>query len=68
MLTPVELMLESGEKATLQVKGYNKNGQFVQVMKDATITADGGGRLSKDGVVYRSGDRHCRCCPDSEVR
>jgi len=50
MLTPVELILTSGEKTTLQVKGYNKNGQFVQIVKDAVITAAGGGTVGKDGV------------------
>jgi len=50
MLTPVELMLTSGEKTTLQVKGYNRNGQFVQIVKDAVITAEGGGTIGKDGM------------------
>ncbi len=50
MLTPAELMLSSGQKAALQVRGYNKNGQFVQIMKDAVITADGGGMVGKDGT------------------
>jgi outer membrane protein assembly factor BamB len=50
MLTPVELIIGTGEKVSLQVKGYNKNGQFVQLMKDATITAEGGGTVAKDGT------------------
>ena len=50
MLTPVELMLSSGQKTTLQVRGYNKNGQFVQLVKDAEITVVGGGSISKDYV------------------
>ena len=48
MLTPVELMLIPGQKANLQVKGYNKNGQFVQSMKDAEISVAGGGTIGKD--------------------
>ena len=50
MLTPVELMLIPGQKANLQVKGYNKNGQFVQSMKDAEISVAGGGTIGKDHV------------------
>lgn len=50
LLTPVESMLASGQKATLKVMGYNKIGQFVEVVKDAAITAEGGGTVSKDGV------------------
>jgi outer membrane protein assembly factor BamB len=50
MLTPVELMLSSGQKTTLQVKGYNKSGQFVQIVNDAVISAEGGGTVGKDGV------------------
>lgn len=49
LLTPVELLIGTGEKVSLQVKGYNKNGQFVQLMKDAVITVAGGGTVSKDG-------------------
>ncbi len=54
MLTPVELMLASGQKTTLQVRGYNKIGQFVQIVKDASITAEGGGTVGKDGVYTAS--------------
>ncbi|MFN9719592.1 MAG: PQQ-binding-like beta-propeller repeat protein [Planctomycetota bacterium] len=50
MLTPVEQLLESGAKTTLEVKGYNKLGQFVSLLKDAVITAEGGGTVS--GNVY----------------
>ena len=48
ILTPVESMLASGQTVQLQVKGYNKNGQFVQVVKDAEVTAVGGGTILKD--------------------
>ncbi len=50
MLTPVEQLIESGAKATLEVKGYNKFGQFVSLVKDAVITAEGGGTVA--GNVY----------------
>ena len=50
MLTPVELMLKPGQKASLQVRGYNKNGQFVQAVKDAEITVAGGGTIEKNHV------------------
>ena len=50
MLTPVELMLSSGQKTTLQVSGYNRNGQFVQLVKNAEITVVGGGTIGKDYV------------------
>lgn len=50
MLTPVELILASGQKVELQVKAYNKNGQFVRIIKDASITAAGGGSVGPGGV------------------
>jgi outer membrane protein assembly factor BamB len=50
MLTPVEQIVESGAKVTLQVKGYNKLGQFVSLVKDAEITAAGGGTVAAGGV------------------
>ena len=58
LLTPVELLIGTGEKASLQVKGYNKSGQFVQLMKDATITAEGGGSVSKDGSYIAPASGH----------
>jgi hypothetical protein len=58
LLTPVELLIGTGEKASLQVKGYNKSGQFVQLMKDATITAEGGGSVSKDGSYTAPASGH----------
>jgi outer membrane protein assembly factor BamB len=51
LLTPCEQMLATGQKANLQVRGYSRNGQFVQLIKDAVITVDGGGTVSKD-MVY----------------
>ncbi len=50
LLTPVELMLEPGKTAQLQVRGYNAVGQFVKVVKDAEITVQGGGAVGKDHV------------------
>ena len=51
MLTPVELMLKPGETAKLQVKGYNKNGQFVSLVSDAAVSVTGAGTVDKD-LVY----------------
>ena len=51
LLTPCELMLSPGEKAQLEVRGYNKNGQFVKTIKDAAITVAGGGSVG-NGMVY----------------
>ncbi len=50
ILTPTEQLLASGQKLSLTVKGYNKAGQYVGVVKDAVITAEGGGTVGKDGV------------------
>jgi outer membrane protein assembly factor BamB len=57
-LTPVELVLKPGQKTTLQVKGFNRNGQFVQLVKDASITAAGGGNVGKDGVYTAPASGH----------
>jgi len=51
MLTPVELMLMPGQKVNLQVRGYNKNGEYLQTIKDAEITVAGGGTIGKD-LIY----------------
>ena len=53
MLTPVELLLLPGQKANLQVRGYNRHGQLIQTMKDVEITVAGGGTIGKDHV-YRA--------------
>ncbi|MCA9009650.1 MAG: PQQ-binding-like beta-propeller repeat protein [Planctomycetaceae bacterium] len=51
LLTPCELMLHPGEKVQLEVRGYNKNGQFVKMIKDAAISVAGGGVAGND-MVY----------------
>ncbi|MDA1231080.1 MAG: PQQ-binding-like beta-propeller repeat protein [Planctomycetota bacterium] len=45
LLTPCELMLAPGEKVNLELRGYNKNGQFVKTIKDADIAVVGGGTI-----------------------
>ena len=50
LVTPVELILSPGQKTTLQVKGFNRSGQFVKLISDATVNAVGGGTVAKDGV------------------
>jgi outer membrane protein assembly factor BamB len=45
-LAPVELMLRPGSIASYQVRGYNKNGQFVRLVTDATISVDGPGAMT----------------------
>ncbi len=50
LLTPVELMLEPGKTAQLQVRGYNSVGQFVKVLKEAEFTVQGGGAVDKNHV------------------
>jgi len=48
LLTPCELLLSPGQKVNLEVRGYNKNGQFVSTVKDAVITIAGGGTVGSD--------------------
>ncbi|HQX48963.1 MAG TPA: PQQ-binding-like beta-propeller repeat protein [Planctomycetaceae bacterium] len=51
MLTPVEMLLKPGMTETLQVKGFNKNGEFVSLVNDAVISVEGGGAVSED-LIY----------------
>ena len=48
---PVEMLLSSGQKAKLQVRGYNAAGQYVKNLTDAAIAVEGGGTVSDD-LVY----------------
>lgn len=48
LLTPCELMLAPGETVNLEIRGYNKNGQFVKIIKDADIAVVGGGTVGSD--------------------
>jgi len=45
-LAPVELDLRPGATAPYQVRGYNKIGQFVRLVTDATISFDGPGAMN----------------------
>ncbi|MFO0003182.1 MAG: serine/threonine protein kinase, partial [bacterium] len=47
LLTPTELLLKPGEKVALKVSGYNAIGQYVGPVKDAVVTVQGGGSVSK---------------------
>ncbi len=47
---PVELLMQPGQKVKLQVRGYNKIGQFVGLVPQATVVAEGGGQVSDDHV------------------
>jgi outer membrane protein assembly factor BamB len=50
LLAPCEVLLSPGEKLELEVRGYNKNGQFVRTLKEAVVTAVGGGTVN--GMSY----------------
>lgn len=52
---PVEMLLQPGQKAKLQVRGYNKIGQFVRLVTEATVAAEGGGAVGPD-LVYTAGE------------
>lgn len=47
---PVELLMQPGQRVRLQVRGYNKIGQFVGLVPQATVVAEGGGQVSDDHV------------------
>jgi len=55
LLTPTELLLKPGEKVALKVSGYNAIGQYVGPVKDAVVTVQGGGSVSKD-LQYTAAD------------
>jgi outer membrane protein assembly factor BamB len=51
-LCPVELMLVAGQKTPeMQVRAYNAAGQYLKLLKDATITVEGGGEIG-EGPAY----------------
>jgi hypothetical protein len=50
VLSPTEVLLQPGQKLQLTVHGYNAAGQLVGPVKNAAITAEGGGTVS--GSVY----------------
>jgi len=51
LLAPCEVILAPGQKLELEVRGYNRNGQFVKTLKDTIITAAGGGTI-ENGKTY----------------
>jgi outer membrane protein assembly factor BamB len=49
-LCPVELLLQPNQKARLQVRGYNKLGQYIRLVSEAVVTAEGGGEVNDEHV------------------
>jgi outer membrane protein assembly factor BamB len=49
-LCPVEMLLQPNQKAKLQVRGYNKLGQFVRIVPEAKVGAEGMDVVSDDHV------------------
>jgi outer membrane protein assembly factor BamB len=47
-LAPVELLVEPKQRVQLQVRAYNKKGQFLKLIEDASFTTDQGGSVDKD--------------------
>ncbi len=47
---PVEMLMQPGQKAKLQVRGYNKIGQYIRLIEEAVITTEGGGEVSDEQV------------------
>jgi outer membrane protein assembly factor BamB len=47
-LSPVELLLAPGKQARYQVRAYNKKGQYLKLIDDATFTLDNGGKMEDD--------------------
>lgn len=54
-VTPVEILIAPGQKTPLQVRGFNKKGQFVKLV-DAEFSVEGAGEV-KDGVFIAKGDK-----------
>lgn len=50
-LAPVEMMLAPGKVARMQIRGYNKRGQWIKQIDNAEVTIEGGGTIDKD-LVY----------------
>jgi outer membrane protein assembly factor BamB len=48
---PVEMLLSPGNRAKLQVRGYNAAGQFLKLLPDAKIEVSGGGTVNEE-LVY----------------
>ena len=49
-LAPVEMLLQPGQRAKLQVRGYNAAGQYIRLVPEANIAIEGGGTVAEDQV------------------
>jgi outer membrane protein assembly factor BamB len=49
-LAPVELILKPGQRARFQVRAYNKKGQYLKLIEDASFSMDHGGAMSEDEI------------------
>jgi outer membrane protein assembly factor BamB len=47
---PVEMLLQPDQKAKLQVRGYNKLGQFVRLVSEATVATERGELVNDEHV------------------
>ncbi len=47
---PVEMLLQPGQKAKLQVRGYNALGQYIRLVPEAAIQVTGPGAVSEDQI------------------
>jgi len=54
-LCPVEMLVQPGSKAKLQVRGYNALGQYIRLVPEATIAVDGTGSVAED-QIYLAGE------------
>ena len=54
-LCPVEMLVQPGSKAKLQVRGYNVLGQYIRLVPEATIAVDGTGSVAED-QIYLAGE------------
>lgn len=57
-LAPVEAILAPGQSTPYQVRGYNKNGQFLKVIDDATFEVEGGGTTTDGTYTAPEGTEH----------
>lgn len=55
-LAPVELMMRPGQRVQYQVRAYNKNGQFLKLIEDASFTMDNGGSMADDEIYTAPGE------------
>ncbi len=55
-LAPVELLLRPGQRAQFQVRAYNKKGQYLKLIEDATFSTDNNGTMADDEIFTAPGD------------